>query len=82
MRSIRVHNEFINDVELVLGKKYRVADDFYSDLEGTLVAINRHYVFTDGEVSVHEIPNITLRMEDTWDDRNVLVEEICKIDMI
>ena len=82
MRSIRVHNEFINDVELELGKRYSMSDDFYGNVEGILVAINKHYVFTDGDVSVHDIHNITLRIEDTWDDRNLLIEDICRIDII
>ena len=82
MRSIRVHNEFINDVELELGKRYSMSDDFYGNVEGILVAINNHYVFTDGDVSVHDIPNITLRIENTWDDRNLLIEDICRIDII
>lgn len=85
MRKIMINNEFINGVELELGKRYRLSDDYYAYLEGTLVAINKHYVYTAGEIdeiTVHEIPNITLRIENTWDDRNVLIQEISEINEI
>lgn len=79
MRNIIINNEFVNGVKLELGKKYSMSDDFYGNVEGVLVAINKHYVFTDGDVTVHDIPNITLRIENTWDDRNLLIEDICHI---
>lgn len=82
MRSIIINNEFVNGVKLELGKKYRLADDFYGDLEGTLVNINEYYVCTDPNISVHEELNITLRMDNSWDDRNILVDFICHVEEI
>lgn len=54
MRSIRVHNEFIDGV-IELGKKYKITDDFYYELEGVVVGISKYFVCTDGDVSVKRL---------------------------
>lgn len=82
MRSIRVHNEFIDGMELELGKKYKITDDFYYELEGVVVGISKYFVCTDGDVSVEEIENVVIRLEDTWDERRILVNDISGLSLV
>ncbi len=83
MRSIVINNEFISSKELELGKKYKISDDFYYGLEGILVNISNHFVCTDGDdISVHEVKNILIRLEDTWDERRLLIDDISEIEEI
>lgn len=81
MRSIRVHNEFVNGV-IELGKKYKITDDFYYELEGVIVGISKYFVCTDGDVSVEEIENVVIRPEDTWDNITVLVDNIFGLSLV
>lgn len=81
MRSIRVHNEFVNGV-IELGKKYKITDDFYYELEGVVVGISKYFVCTDGDVSVEEVENVLVRLEDTWDERRILVDDISGLSLI
>ena len=81
MRSIRVHNEFVNEV-IELGKKYKITDDFYYELEGVVVGISKYFVCTDGDVSVEEIENVVIRLEDTWDNITVLVDNIFGLSLV
>lgn len=38
---------------------------------------------TDGDdVSVHEVENILIRLEDTWDERRILIDDISEIEEI
>lgn len=82
MRSIIVHNEFVNGVELELGKKYKISDDFYYELEGVVVGISKYFVCTDGDVSVEEVENVLVRLEDTWDERRILVDDISGLSLV
>lgn len=82
MRSIIVHNEFVNGMELELGKKYKITDDFYYELEGVVVGISKYFVCTDGDVSVEEIENVVIRLEDTWDNITVLVDNIFGLSLV
>ena len=81
MRSITVHNEFVNGV-IELGKKYKITDDFYYELEGVVVGISKYFVCTDGDVSVEEVENVLVRLEDTWDERRILVDDISGLSLI
>lgn len=81
MRSIKVHNEFVNEV-IELGKKYKITDDFYYELEGVVVGISKYFVCTDGDVSVEEIENVVIRLEDTWDNITVLVDNIFGLSLV
>lgn len=81
MRSIKVHNEFVN-VVIELGKKYKITDDFYYELEGVIVGISKYFVCTDGDVSVEEIENVVIRPEDTWDNITVLVDNIFGLSLV
>lgn len=81
MRSIRVHNEFVNGV-IELGKKYKITDDFYYELEGVVVGISKYFVCTDGDVSVEEVENVLVRLEDTWDERRILVDDISGLSLV
>lgn len=81
MRSIKVHNEFVNEV-IELGKKYKITDDFYYELESVVVGISKYFVCTDGDVSVEEIENVVIRLEDTWDNITVLVDNIFGLSLV
>lgn len=81
MRSIRVHNEFVNGI-IELGKKYKITDDFYYELEGVVVGISKYFVCTDGDVSVEEVENVLVRLEDTWDERRILVDDISGLSLV
>lgn len=81
MRSIRVHNEFVNEV-IELGKKYKITDDFYYELEGVVVGISKYFVCTDVDVSVEEVENVLVRLEDTWDERRILVDDISGLSLV
>lgn len=81
MRSIRVHNEFVNEV-IELGKKYKITDDFYYELEGVVVGISKYFVCTDVDVSVEEVENVVIRPEDTWDNITVLVDNIFGLSLV
>lgn len=81
MRSIKVYNEFVNEV-IELGKKYKITDDFYYELEGVVVGISKYFVCTDGDVSVEEIENVVIRLEDTWDNITVLVDNIFGLSLV
>ena len=81
MRSITVHNEFVNGV-IELGKKYKITDDFYYELEGVVVGISKYFVCTDGDVSVEEVENVLVRLEDTWDERRILVDDISGLSLV
>lgn len=81
MRSIKVHNEFVNGV-IELGKKYKITDDFYYELEGVVVGISKYFVCTDVDVSVEEIENVVIRLEDTWDNITVLVDNIFGLSLV
>lgn len=81
MRSITVHNEFVNEV-IELGKKYKITDDFYYELEGVVVGISKYFVCTDGDVSVEMVENVLVRLEDTWDERRILVDDISGLSLV
>ena len=81
MRSIIVHNEFVNGV-IELGKKYKISDVFYYELEGVVVGISKYYVCTDVDVSVEEVENVLVRLEDTWDERRILVDDISGLSLV
>lgn len=62
MKNVIVDNDLIHGVEMELGKRYVISDEFYDGLTGVLVNISDCYISVEeDDIDVYDELNITLQ---------------------